>query len=931
MELSWIRLSRSPGCDGSTAQIPSASPYTIQPPTSEKMPEGVGVGAGSSAGLPALRRTHGTLETDAIRRTPIAIMAITIAMAAVVTARRMRLRRTARRSGRRTSSGVSRSFDIRPLMNPKVDRGTCTPPAHACRALARVVGCKRAARSHPHGGRMGSVRTGERGVPQTGGRRYRRPVRFGVLGPLEVSGEDGPLPLGGPKQRMVLAHLVLGANRVVPADRLIDALWGEEPPEAARGTLQAYVSRLRSALGSDAIEGRAPGYLLRADPEEVDALRFEGLLRKARGTVTEPRSAAVTLAEALELWRGPALADLADEPSLSGDITRLEELRLQAVEEKTAVELDLGHHAQVVAELETLTRINPLRERLWGELMLALYRLNRQAEALLAFERARAVLSDELGIDPSPELRRLHERILRQDPDLELKGEPLRGYRLLEQVGEGAFGIVYRATQPQIGREVAIKAVPPELANHPDFVRRFEREAQIVARLEHPHIVPLYDYWREPDAAYLVMRFLRGGSLEDLLRDGPLEPARAAAILDQIAGALAAAHRQGIVHRDVKPGNVLLDEEGNAYLTDFGVALDAGSPERSSGTMMRGTPAYLSPEQIRLDPASPQSDVYALGVVAYEMLAGAHPFPESSLAALLDHHMADALPSIRDVRPELPPAVDRVIARATAKDTEARFPDALELAAAFRAALEGALEVREPIGEIRNPYKGLRAFREADAGDFFGREAVTQRLLRRLEEDEPGSRFLAVVGPSGSGKSSVVRAGLVPALRRGALPGSERWYVVDLLPGAHPLRELESALLGVAVEPPPSLMDELESQRARSGPRRRPRAARPARRARDRRRSARGGLHPRRERGTSARICSRSSERRRSSRGAGSASSPRCARTSSTSRCRSAASATCSRRARRRSPRCPRRTSSERSSSPPSAKASSWSRGSWRR
>jgi WD40 repeat protein/serine/threonine protein kinase len=609
---------------------------------------------------------------------------------------------------------------------------------------------------------------------------------------------------------MVLAHLVLGANRVVPADRLIDALWGEEPPEAARGTLQAYVSRLRSALGSDAIEGRAPGYLLRADPEEVDALRFEGLLRKARGTVTEPRSAAVTLAEALELWRGPALADLADEPSLSGDITRLEELHLQAVEEKTAVELDLGHHAQMAAELETLTRIHPLRERLWGELMLALYRLNRQAEALLAFERARAVLSDELGIDPSPELRRLHERILRQDPDLELKGEPLRGYRLLEQVGEGAFGIVYRAIQPQIGREVAIKAVPPELANHPDFVRRFEREAQIVARLEHPHIVPLYDYWREPDAAYLVMRFLRGGSLEELLRTGPLEPARVAAILDQIAGALAAAHRQGIVHRDVKPGNVLLDEEGNAYLTDFGVALDAGSPERSSGTMMRGTPAYLSPEQIRLDPASPQSDVYALGIVAYEMLTGAHPFPETSLAALLDHHMADALPSVRDVRPELPPAVDRAIARATAKDTENRFPDALELAAAFRAALEGALEVREPIGEIRNPYKGLRAFLEADAGDFFGREAVTQRLLRRLEEDEPGSRFLAVVGPSGSGKSSVVRAGLVPALRRGALPGSERWYVVDLLPGAHPLRELESALLGVAVEPPPSLMDELE-------------------------------------------------------------------------------------------------------------------------
>ena len=284
--------------------------------------------------------------------------------------------------------------------------------------------------------------------------------------------------------------------------------------------------------------------------------------------------------------------------------------------------------------------------------MLALYRADRQADALGAFERARAILADELGIDPSPRLQELHARILRQDPGLDLKGEPLRGYRLLDQIGEGAFGVVYRATQPQIGREVAIKAVHPELANHPDFVRRFEREAQIVARLEHPHIVPLYDYWREPDAAYLVMRYLRGGSLEDLLADGPLEPARAASILDQMAAALSAAHRQGIVHRDVKPGNVLLDEEGNAYLTDFGVALDVGAPEKTSGTMMRGTPAYLSPEQIRLEPAVPASDVYALGVVLYEMLTGEHPFPASSLTALLDQHLRDPLPSVRQARPD---------------------------------------------------------------------------------------------------------------------------------------------------------------------------------------------------------------------------------------------------------------------------------------
>src|SRR6185503_5572059 len=150
------------------------------------------------------------------------------------------------------------------------------------------------------------------------------------------------------------------------------------------------------------------------------------------------------------------------------------------------------------------------------------------------------------------------------------------------------------------------------------------------------------------------------------------------------------------------------------------------------------------------------------------------------------------------------------IRRATSKDAAERFPDVTMIATELRAALEGSHVVEETAGPTRNPYKGLRAFLEADVGDFFGREAVTKRLIRRLAEDDPAARFLAVVGPSGSGKSSVVRAGLVPALRRGAIPGSERWYVVEVLPGRHPLREIEAALIGVAVEPPPSLMEVLE-------------------------------------------------------------------------------------------------------------------------
>jgi WD40 repeat protein/serine/threonine protein kinase len=634
-------------------------------------------------------------------------------------------------------------------------------------------------------------------------------MRFRVLGPLEVSAESRSIALGGPKQRAVLANLIVRANQLVPAETLIDLVWGDEPPESARNVLQTYVSHLRKALGPGRLEGRAPGYILHLEPNELDARRFEDLLREARSFDSQADRAAPLLREALDLWRGPAFADLSTEEALQGEISRLEDLRLQALEERIDADIGCGRHLEVLGELETRTRETPLRERLWALLILALYRSGRQTDALAAYQRLRELLADELGVDPSTELKMLHERILRQDPDLDLQGEPLRGYRLLEQVGEGAFGVVHRAIQPQIGREVAIKAVHPELANHPDFVRRFEHEAQIVARLEHPHIVPLYDYWREPDGAYLVMRFLRGGSLEDLIATGPMAPDRAAAILDQTAAALAAAHRQGVVHRDVKPGNVLLDDEGNAYLTDFGVALDAGAPERTSGTMMRGTPAYLSPEQIRLETATPQSDVYALGVVLYEMLTGEHPFPESSLTALLDQHLREPLPPVRETHPELPGGVDDVIARATAKDVAARFSDPLQVAAAMRAALEGSAAVPEPAREIRNPYKGLRAFLEADAGDFFGRETVTDRLVQRLAEDDEAARFLAVVGPSGSGKSSVVRAGLVPALRRGAVFGSEHWYVIDVLPGSRPFRELESALLGVSVEPPPSLLDDL--------------------------------------------------------------------------------------------------------------------------
>jgi DNA-binding SARP family transcriptional activator/ABC-type branched-subunit amino acid transport system substrate-binding protein len=245
-------------------------------------------------------------------------------------------------------------------------------------------------------------------------------VEFRVLGALEVTEQGAALALGGPRQRVVLAYLILEANRAVSTDRLIDRIWGDEPPDAARAALFAYVSRLRKLLGPGRIQARPPGYVLVARQDEIDALRFTALVEEARRQAGDQERAAVLLAEALDLWRGSALSDLADYDALLPAITRLEELRLGAIEDRIEAEIELGRHREAVPQLESLTGEHPLRERLWSQLILALYRSGRQGDALGAYHRARTTLVDELGIDPSPELRRLETQVLNQDPALDL-------------------------------------------------------------------------------------------------------------------------------------------------------------------------------------------------------------------------------------------------------------------------------------------------------------------------------------------------------------------------------------------------------------------------------------------------------------------------------------------------------------------------------
>ncbi len=388
---------------------------------------------------------------------------------------------------------------------------------------------------------------------------------------------------------------------------------------------------------------------------------------------------------------------------------------------------------------------------------------------------------------------------------------------------------MYRATQPGVGRDVAVKVIHPDLADDPAFVRRFESEAQLVARLEHPHIVPLYDFWREPGGAYLVMRWLRGGTVEDRLVDGPLDLDETMRIVDQVGGALSAAHHAGVVHRDIKPGNLLLDDEGNVYLSDFGIALAPSQPG-DVGDELRsvGSPAYASPEQMTGQAITSRSDIYSLGVLIFELLTGQLPYRTQTVTSLIGEKLARPAPALSSQRPDLPNALDMVLQRATMPEPDGRYGSVAELVDAVHAAVAtaGRMATTDEIATERpgraagrgahvtmaalaivatNPYKGLRSFDEADAADFFGRARLVDQLVSEIRD----SRFLAVVGPSGSGKSSVVRAGLVPALRDGAVPGSSRWFVTTMVPGRRPFEELESALLRVAINPPTSLLEQL--------------------------------------------------------------------------------------------------------------------------
>ena len=540
-----------------------------------------------------------------------------------------------------------------------------------------------------------------------------------MLGPLEVFSNGRALDLGGHKQRALLAVLLLHPNHVVSTNRLIDALWEEEPPRTAGKALQVYVSELRKQLGKDRLQTKAPGYLLRVEEGELDLERFQRLHIEGRHS------------EALSLWRGPPLGEFAFERFAQPEIARLREVRLVCLGDRIEADLASGRHAELVGELEALLREHPLRARLRVQLMLALYRSGRQAEALDVYRDGRRILVDELGIEPSGALRELQQAILKQDPALELSavGTPddeksggIKTFLIADVRGFAAF-------TERRGDEAAARLATTfaELAR-----AKVERGGGSIVALRGAEALAVFDSARQAIRAAIDLQL----AFVDETIANPIEPLA------------------------------------------VGIGLDAGEAVRVNDTF-RGGALNLA---ARLSGLAGPAEILTSREVAH--LAGkvdGVKYVERGSIRL--EGLAGSI-DVMNVRPELEDLAQDV---------------------AFRRALGPvAIQVGADLG-AGNPYKGLRAFEEADAVDFFGRELLTAHLVDRLHE----GRFLAVVGPSGSGKSSVVRAGLVPALRRGALPGSANWRIVEMFPGAYPLEELEAALLRVADSPPASLLEQL--------------------------------------------------------------------------------------------------------------------------
>jgi serine/threonine protein kinase len=346
------------------------------------------------------------------------------------------------------------------------------------------------------------------------------------------------------------------------------------------------------------------------------------------------------------------------------------------------------------------------------------------------------------------------------------------------------MGEVYRARDPRLGREVALKLISTDGPPPPDRLRRFETEARAAAQLSHPNVVTVHDVGTHEGTPYLVLELLEGQTLRETLRSGAPALRQAVAWALEVARGLGAAHERGIVHRDLKPDNVFVTTDGRVKVLDFGLAklheplvspeADRESPTETKGTspgVLLGTVGYMSPEQVKGEAPDARTDVFALGTVLYEMVAGRRAFSGATAPEVLASILRDEPPALESHVHAVPASLETVVRRCLGKHPGERFSSAREVAGALEAIL-ASLEPSRTTGvraeEPRGPYPGLSSFTEGDAERFFGREAEVAALWERLRR----GRLMALIGPSGAGKTSFVRAGLVASRPRA---GGRSW------------------------------------------------------------------------------------------------------------------------------------------------------------